>query len=122
MKGANEGRKTTMIWARTTRRTGSNSMGRAQGFGKIWRKENSSARSSVDIWRLGTESGEEIDRDSVMKRDKLTMSRIGLMRHQDNILRTGGEPVTPKTGCECRGESSRSMSREVGVTVQCYEQ
>jgi len=59
-----------MILVRTTRRTGSDSMDRAQeqqGFGNIWRKEDGPAWNSVDIWRLGTESGEEIDRGRVMK-------------------------------------------------------
>jgi len=70
-----------MILARTTRRTESNSMDRAQeqqGFGNIWRKEDGPAWNSVDIWRLGTESGEEIDRGGVMKQDERTMGRIGL--------------------------------------------
>ena len=55
-----------------------------------------------------------------MKQDELTMGKIGLeLDVRLGLLRTRGGT---QAGCECRGESSGSMFREVGVIGQCYEQ
>ena len=59
-----------------------------------------------------------------MKQDELTMGRIGLELdvRLGQVLASLEDAWWSQAGCECRGESSGSMFREVGVIGQCYEQ